>query len=333
MARRSQFPAARLAVAGVLAMALVTPAAAIIGGERPANTYPFMVALIDRGAPPGEEGRYQFCGGTLIAPRWVLTAANCLYLLLRAQAPDEIDIYLGSDNFAGGDRIQAAQFFVHPQYDRIRGENNIALVHLPRPPGPNLAVSPAPLKLASDPRLEDSSGTRPVKAIGWGPTDYDAAAPSPAIRAVDLELRWKVTACPYDESALSARWPEVNKVLRRLRVSPATEAELRRKVAAALPPLIPPHSLCTGGPVSALTQNLISSGGMSPPRTARPGPCKSDAGGPLIGTEADGSAIQLGIVSFPFGYEGQRCDSAIYPPFYVSVGAYADWIAATISSH
>jgi secreted trypsin-like serine protease len=331
---RIRFCSGWLATAILLATALLSPAAAIIGGERsPWATYPFMAALIEHGAPPGEEGKYQFCGGTLIAPQWILTAADCLYLHMRQQSPNETDIYLGSSDFNHGDRIEPDRFVVHPQYNRIRAENNIALVHLARPPGAKLAVNPAPLKLSTDRTLEDSSRTRPAKVIGWGPTDYDATAPSPDIRSIDLELRWAVMACPFDESALAARWTEINKVLRQLRIDPATEAQLYQKVAAALPPLIPPHSLCTGGLLSALTQDMISRGSIGPRNAARAGPCRSDAGGPLIGLEADGLPIQLGVVSFPYGYEAEPCDGNAYPPFYVSVGAYADWINSVISNH
>jgi secreted trypsin-like serine protease len=312
---------------------LTSHAAAIIGGERsPWQTYPFMVSLIEHAAPSGREREFHFCGGTLIAPQWVLTAANCVYLQMRPQDPKEIDIYLGSSDFTNGDRVAPAQFFVHPQYDPIRGENDIALIHMPRPPRADLTVKPAPLKLSTDPTLEDSSRTRPVKAIGWGPTNYAANASSPDLRAVDLQLRWKVMACPYDESAMTARWADVDKLLRQLRVDPATGHELYRRVAAAVPPLIPPHSLCTGGDLSELTQETLLRSSQSPLGATRPGPCKTDAGGPLVATEADGSAVQLGIVSFSFGYEGQPCDTLMYPPFYVSVGAFADWIATVMSN-
>jgi len=310
-------------------MASMSPASAIINGE-PSQTYPFMVSLIEHRAPAGKENAFRFCGGTLIAPEWVLTAANCLYLAMRAQAPGEIDIYVGSSDFTGGERMPSAQFFVHPQYDRLRGENDIALVKLPSPPRADLRVPPAPVKFSTDPKLEQSSSTRPVKVIGWGPTDAAASAPSPDLRAVDLELKWAVMACPFDQAALSARWVEVQPVLLQLRLSAAAQDELYRRVVAAAPPMIPPHSLCTGRTdTPSATLNIMGNPGH--PHPLRPGPCVSDAGGPMLGTEPDGSLVELGVVSFPFGYEAQPCNSDTYPPYYVSVGAYADWIAATMA--
>lgn len=321
-----------LALVGALTMAWASPAGAINGGDRaPLQSYPFMVSLIDHAAPAGQEARYHFCGGTLIAKEWVLTAANCVYLLMRLQSPEEIDIYVGSIDFMRGDRIRAAQFVVHPQYDRVRGENDIALVRLARAPQTNLPVAPATVTIATDPKLEDSAATRPVTVIGWGPMDYAASANSVYLQAVNLQLQWAVMTCPFDQVALAARWTDVKKVLRQLRLSQATEDELYRLVAAATPPLIPPHSLCTGRRDSP-SQMLNLLGGPPGHSPLRPGPCASDAGGPMLGKDPDGSLVQLGIVSFPFGYEAQPCDSDMFPPYYVSVGAFADWIAAVIGN-
>ena len=50
----------------------------IVGGElAPADAYPWMVALFNpQGGTPDQA---QFCGGSLIAAEWVLTAAHCLF--------------------------------------------------------------------------------------------------------------------------------------------------------------------------------------------------------------------------------------------------------------
>ncbi len=307
-------------------MVTATRSDAVIGGGPVAiATYPFMVALIDHQSPAGREGDHQFCGGTLIAPQWVLTAANCVYLDLRQQAANEIDVYVGSADLTKGDRIAAAELIVHPQYNRGSGENDIALIRLQRPP--RAETRALPVKFATDPALENDPKTRPVTAIGWGATQAGSRKPSHELRAVDLRLQWYVMACPLDSMIVGARWSPVTDTLDSLRISRDAQDQLFKRAFASPPSLIPPHALCTAG-ASSLSTLLHGEQSFAP---ADPGPCVSDAGGPLIGTDPDGSAVQLGIVSFPYGYERMTCDHHTMPPYYISVGAYADWIKAAMA--
>merc|ERR1711892_1411866 len=70
----------------------------IVGGtETTVNEYPWMTAIVSAA------GESQFCGGTLIASQWVLTAAHCMFKDSQGQNPQtaaEIKALLGEHNLA-----------------------------------------------------------------------------------------------------------------------------------------------------------------------------------------------------------------------------------------
>jgi secreted trypsin-like serine protease len=82
------------------------PVANVVGGSPSApGAYPWMVALVDSREPDNLQAL--LCGGSLVHPRWVVTAASCLvdrlptdvYVLsLDGEILDVNDNYLGSDS-------------------------------------------------------------------------------------------------------------------------------------------------------------------------------------------------------------------------------------------
>lgn len=145
----------RLVIAAALAASsaiVVAPSAtqAIVGGST-AGAYPFMASV--------QSGGGHFCGGSVIANTWVLTAAHCV--------PDGnangLTVRVGSNNnSSGGTVIAVNQVIVHPQYANAYYDAALLRLASSVPSG----VTPITLANAADDNLE-ADGT-PVTVAGWG---------------------------------------------------------------------------------------------------------------------------------------------------------------------
>lgn len=177
-----------LAAVGTLA-ASAAPASAIVNGSEAVDGgFPWTVALITSGEPANLG---QFCGGTLIAPNRVLTAAHCTYEpeSYDSMPASAIDVLAnqtslratgcvgscgdgGSTDYAVGQRIAVSEISRHSLADVPNLRYDVAILTLSQP-----VIMPSMMGLvpssgqALAPAADENIGVPPTSPLAgaWGP--------------------------------------------------------------------------------------------------------------------------------------------------------------------
>uniref|UniRef100_A0A8C8DIF5 Peptidase S1 domain-containing protein n=1 Tax=Oryzias sinensis TaxID=183150 RepID=A0A8C8DIF5_9TELE len=139
----------------------------IVGGQdAPAGFWPWQVSL---------QTSSHFCGGSLINNQWVLTAAHCF----KSVSASGVNVVLGLQTLQGSNPNSVSRtvtsLIVHPDYNSVTADNDIALLQLSSPVTFNNYITPVCLPSTGS---SFYSGVN-TWVTGWGNIGTGVSLPAP----------------------------------------------------------------------------------------------------------------------------------------------------------
>ena len=151
----------------------------IIGGSiAPDGKWRAQVALV--AASISDSFLAHFCGGSVLAARWVLTAAHCLETV---SDPSRVEVLAGTQSLSsGGVRHKIAAIYMHPDYNDRTLDFDIALIKLETPMSGVTRNIVLPRRHIRRPVFPG----RRVYVTGWGNTSTTASSSPKQLHEVQV---------------------------------------------------------------------------------------------------------------------------------------------------
>lgn len=138
----------------------------IVGGEPAEPGQSRWIASLQSGG--------HFCGASLVAARWVATAAHCV----QGEKAGGLTVWVGGHDLrrpGEGQTAKVKEIFVHPSYDDRTLRNDIALLELEKAISPSIA----PAVLANAPQTQQLAKPGSLATVsGWGALSENGRSPN-----------------------------------------------------------------------------------------------------------------------------------------------------------